>query len=203
MSDEYKSMDKPLLTPDQIKAFTNLQPTYTNILATQVQHQFEENVNAVQRAREEKEAEELRRHEELVESVHEIKQTMKETVLEALKIGANVNIDSNSGSINISMNSTNVEQHAVQDVGVDFEAVQSMISGIEKYFGIPELVAELGDKADVVAESLAEIKKGIEKKDSGFIKRALNKLKELALGIESSLIATGIVEGMKKIGMFI
>lgn len=55
----------------------------------------------------------------------------------------------------------------------------------------------------MIADAVAEIKEGIKKKDSGFIKRALSKLKELALGIESSLIATGIVESIREIGMFI
>ena len=140
MSEKYTPVDRPQLTLDKMKAFSNFQPTYTNNLASQVQRQIEESVSAVQRAREEKEAEELRRHNELVQAVQNLDQTMKETVLEALKMGASVNIDGNTGNINISMNSTNVEQNASQETGIDFEAVQGMISGIEKYFDIPTLV---------------------------------------------------------------
>lgn len=79
-------------------------PAYHNYLEGQMK-QMDETMRAIEKTRAEKEAEELRRHEELVDSIKQLNETMKDTVMEALKMGASVNIDSNTGIVNLSMNS--------------------------------------------------------------------------------------------------
>ena len=55
----------------------------------------------------------------------------------------------------------------------------------------------------MIAATVTEINEGLKRKDVSFIKKGLKTLKELATGISGSLIATGIIEGIKKLGMIL
>lgn len=65
---------------------------------------------------------------------------------------------------------------------------------------LPKFQKDFGEKADEVKQLIAELRDEVkEKKEPGLIKREFAKLKELVIGIEGSLIATAIWEGVKKI----
>lgn len=193
------------LSDDQMSKLLKFEPTYTNHIASQVQNDINKSLRAVERSRAEKEAEELRRHDELVGAVRELNATMKETVLEAIKMGASVNIDSNTGNINISMNSQNVQQEISQNAEIDYNAAESTLKEIAEFFDMPKFEKDFGEKADEVKRLVADLLVAVQEQNKpGIIKAGFNKLKELATGIKGSLIASAIFEGIKKIpGLFL
>lgn len=78
---------------------------------------------------------------------------------------------------------------------MDFEKVAEFISKIKKYDNFLE--DEFADKATEVKEKITEIETLVEKRqNSSKIKMLLIELKNLAVGITGSLIATGIVDGI-------
>ena len=197
MADKMKPFDSFKLSPQQL---ASIQPTYTNHIAEQTQRDMERSLRAVERARQEKETEELRRHEELVGAIHELNDTMKDTVLEAIRMGASVNIDSNTGNINISMNSTNVQQEANQNTELDYGVTENTLKEIAEFCDMPKFVDDFGEHAEDVKTLVSDLLNAVqEKQKPGIIKSGLNKLKSLAGGITGSLIASAIFEGIKNI----
>lgn len=204
MSVEVTDLDRFRLSPQLLKSLSSFQPSYTNYLSEQTHNHINSSLKALEEARNEKEAEELRRHNEIVDAVRELNQTMKETVLEAIKMGASVNIDSNTGNINISMNSSNVNQEATQNAEIDYAAAEATLKEISEFFDMPKFAKDFGEQAEEVKNLVTEILIAIqEKQRPGLIKTGLNKIKTLAGGVTGSLIASAIFEGIKKIsGLF-
>ena len=197
MADKMTPFDGFKLSPQQL---ASIQPTYTNHIAEQAQRDMERSLRAVERARQEKETEELRRHEELVGAIHELNDTMKDTVLEAIRMGASVNIDSNTGNINISMNSTNVQQEANQNTELDYAAAETTLKEIAEFFDMPKFAKDFGEHAEEIKTLVSDLLNAVqEKQKPGIIKSGLNKLKSLAGGVTGSLIASAIFEGIKNI----
>lgn len=197
MADKMTPFDGFKLSPQQL---ASIQPTYTNHIAEQTQRDIERSIRAVERARQEKENEELRRHEELVGAIHELNDTMKDTVLEAIRMGASVNIDSNTGNINISMNSTNVQQEANQNTELDYGVTENTLKEIAEFFDMPKFAKDFGEYAEEIKTLVSDLLNAVqEKQNPGIIKSGLNKLKSLAGGVTGSLIASAIFEGIKNI----
>lgn len=74
----------------------------------------------------------------------------------------------------------------------DYGAISDMIENIKKYDGMFD--AEFGDKASEIREKIAGVEEIIEKRENpSSIKMLLIELKNLAVGMTGSLIATGIV----------
>lgn len=204
MDDKFLEMGNFHIPTDIMKDIPTARPVYHNYLEGQMK-QMDETMRAIEETRAEKEAEELRRHEELVDSVKQLNETIKDTVMEALKMGASVNIDSNTGIVNLSMNSQNVQQQATQTNGTfDYQIAESTLEEISEFLDLPKFQKDFGEKADEVKQLIAELRDEVkEKKELGLIKRGFTKLKELVTGVEGSLIATAIWEGAKKIpGLF-
>lgn len=89
------------------------------------------------------------------------------------------------GTINSSQTQTNVQEF-------DYEAVADIIEGIKKYDSLFD--SEFADKAEYLRELIVGIEELIDRRDSpSKIKSLLIDLKNLALGVSGSLIATGIV----------
>ena len=83
---------------------------------------------------------------------------------------------------------------------VDFEKVSEFVAKIKKYDAHFE--DEYGEQATEVRNKIDEISSLVQKKENpGKIKSLLLELKNLSVGIAGSLIATGIVEGIKLLGM--
>lgn len=176
------------------------QPTYPNYAENHVK-QMEETLAAAKATRDKKEAEELRRHEELVEAIQQLKETMKDTVMEALKMGASVNIDSNTGNINISMNSQNVQQQAIKtEETLDYQMAESTLSEISEFLDLPSFKKEFGQKTEEIKMLIAKLQDEVKaKKEPGVIKKGFIKLTELVASKEGSMITKAIWEGIKKI----
>ena len=79
---------------------------------------------------------------------------------------------------------------------LDFDRVSEFVTKIKKYDSLLE--DEFGDKAMEVRQKITEIDALVQKKENpSKVKMLLMDLKNLSIGVTGSLIATGIVEGIK------
>ena len=126
----------------------------------------------------------------------------KERINQGMQMGNNTNnfygpvsnMQIQQGTINSTQTQTTSSET------VDFEKVSEFVAKIKKYDAHFE--DEYGEQATEVREKIDEISSLVQKKENpGKIKSLLLELKNLSVGITGSLIATGIVEGIKLLGM--
>jgi len=104
------------------------------------------------------------------------------------------NMQMQQGTVNSTQTQT------ITTESIDFEKVSEFIERVKKYD--PLLEDEYGEQATEVREKLDEISVLVQKKENpGKIKSLLMELKNLSVGVGGSLIATGIVEGIKLLFM--
>lgn len=104
------------------------------------------------------------------------------------------NMQMQQGTVNSTQTQT------ITTESVDFDKVVEFVEKVKKYD--PLLEEEYGEQATEVREKLEEISSLVQKKENlGRIKSLLIELKNLSVGITGSLIATGIVEGIKLLFM--
>ena len=122
----------------------------------------------------------------------------KERVNQAEQMGRNVTNFYGSVS-NMQMQQGTVNSTQTQTIAtefVDFEKVAQFVEKVRKYDSLLE--NEYGEQATEVREKLDEISVLVQKKENpGRIKALLTELKNLSVGVGGSLIATGIIEGIK------
>lgn len=93
---------------------------------------------------------------------------------------------------------SNQTQNVAMTEAIDFAKVGEFVANIKKYDTFFE--SEFGDHVTEVKEMLQEIEDLVQKKENpSKIKMLLIELKNLSVGITGSLIATGIVEGIKRL----
>ena len=135
------------------------------------------------RAREERDAEELRRHNELVSALKE-----------AGEKGATIVIGDNATGIQIQQNSTGASQNITNTVGLDYVQTLKVLEEIKGYFDFPKFQETFGENTDNIKAVVEETIKATQKKeDENLIKKSLRVIKELATGAAGSLIASGIL----------
>ncbi len=104
------------------------------------------------------------------------------------------NMQMQQGTVNSTQTQT------ISTESIDFEKVSEFIERVKKYDLLLE--EEYGEQAADVREKLDEISSLVQKKENpGKIKSLLMELKNLSVGVGGSLIATGIVEGIKLLFM--
>lgn len=102
------------------------------------------------------------------------------------------NFHGSVSNLNLQQGTVNSTQTQNINSGFDFDAVSNIISQIRKYDGMLE--SDFGDKATELREKLNEIEELVNKQaNPGLIKTLLGDIKNLAIGVGGSLIATGIV----------
>ena len=135
------------------------------------------------RAREERDAEELRRHNELISALKE-----------AGEKGATIVIGDNATGIQIQQNSTGTSQNMTNTIGLDYAQTLKVLEEIKGYFDFPKFQETFGENTDNVKAVVEEtIKAAQDKEDENLIKKSLRVIKELATGAAGSLIASGIL----------
>ena len=135
------------------------------------------------RAREERDAEELRRHNELISALKE-----------AGEKGATIVIGDNATGIQIQQNSTGTWQNMTNTIGLDYAQTLKVLEVIKGYFDFPKFQETFGENTDNVKAVVEEtIKAAQDKEDENLIKKSLRVIKELATGAAGSLIASGIL----------
>lgn len=126
----------------------------------------------------------------------------KEGINQVEQMGGNVtnfygsvnNMQMQQGTINSTQTQT------ITTESVAFDKVAEFVEKVKKYDSLLE--DEYGEQAPEVREKLDEIASLVQKEENpGKIKSLLMELKNLSVGVGGSLIATGIVEGIKLIFM--
>ncbi len=137
----------------------------------------------IAREREEKEAEELRRHNELIEALKA-----------AGENGATIVFGDNAKDIQIQNNSDNSSQKMVVSQEFNYDKVLDVLKEIKEYFDYPQFAASFKGSTDNVKSLVLETMKAVEEKEEpSFIQKHLQILKDLAIGTGGSLIASGIL----------
>lgn len=97
-----------------------------------------------------------------------------------------------SGS-QIQQGTTESSQTMSENGFFDYDAALKILLKIEKIFSSEDFLGDFGDKSETVKEIVAETIEMVNRKEKpSKIKSALNNLKDLAIGVTGSLIASGI-----------
>lgn len=140
-------------------------------------------MNSIQRSRDEKEKEELRRHNEIVNALKE-----------AGEKGATIVIGDNANGIQIQQNADNSSQNMTNYQGLDYEKTIGVLKEIKSYFDFPQFANTYGDNTENLKEVVEDTLLSLEKnEDEGLIKKSLSLIKDLTIGVSGSLIASGIL----------
>jgi hypothetical protein len=173
---------KPEIPKIDVSKFQfNLQPAQDAL--ARIQQEQEASMRALQRSREEKEAEELRRHNELVAALKE-----------AGEKGATIIVGDNAAGVQIQQNSAGASQTIDCSQGLNFEQVRKVLTEIQGYFDIPQFKDAFGENADNVKSVVNETLKSVEKGESeSLIKKSLRVLRDIVVGAAGSLVGSGIL----------
>ncbi len=167
--------------------FQNMQNyNFVNPLEEQskrILRQQERQIRAITKAREEREAEELRRHNELVDAINR-----------AAENGATIQIGDNARDIQIQQNTVNSSQEMNATTDFDYKQVLDVLREIKDYVEMPKFKEAFKDNADNVISLInGSIEAAENKENPSLIKKSLNIIKDLAIGATGSLIASGIL----------
>lgn len=180
MSD-FKDIDLSKFSLDLTKTMQYVNPLQDHM--TRMQREQEETIRSIQKAREEKEAEELRRHNELVAALKE-----------AGEKGATIVIGDNANGIQIQQNSDGSTQEMTNSQTFNYDKALEVLKEIKEYIDFPQFQATFGENSDNVKAIIEETIEAVENRsDEGIIKKSLRTLRELAIGTSGSLIASGII----------
>ena len=174
-------MDKIDMNKLDLSGFNaSIRPTRNMINSIQCQH--EENVRAVENNIHEKEAEELRRHNELIVALKE-----------AGEKGATIVVGDNANGVQIQQNSAGALQEIDNVQKFDYEKAYEILNEIRTYFEYPQFGQTFGDNTNnviVIVDTMEAIKN---KDDEGLIKKSLHVIRDLAVGATESMISSGML----------
>ena len=111
-----------------------------------------------------------------------------------------VNIQGNINGVQIQQGTTNSSQFQNVNQVFDYEKVAEILNEIDKY--VPMFADIYGHDCEKAENALNEAKEAVVARENpSKIKKALSILKEVSLRVSSSLIATGILTVLEKIGV--
>ena len=181
--EDFKGVDLSKLNfdTDMLKNLPRIDPFQDQM--ARIQAEQERTFRNIQREREEKEAEELRRHNELVAALKE-----------AGEKGATIVIGDNANGIQIQQNSDGSTQEMTNSQTFNYDKALEVLKEIKEYIDFPQFQATFGENSDNVKAIIEETIEAVESRsDEGIIKKSLRTLRELAIGTSGSLIASGII----------
>lgn len=147
------------------------------------QHEEDARLREIQRCSEEKEAEELRRHNEMIEAL----KTAGEN-------GATIVIGDNANGIQIQQKSYGTSQSMTNSQAFNYEKASEVLKEIHDYIDFPQFQTTFKDNSNNVKEIIEETIKAVEeRKEPNLIQKSLHVLKDLAIGAGGSLIASGML----------
>lgn len=147
------------------------------------QQQQERQIREITNARERKEAEELRRHNELIEAINK-----------AAENGATIQIGDNVRDIQIQQNTSNSTQEMNISREFDYKKVLNVLNEIKEYVEMPKFKETFKDNTDNVVSLIdGSIEAAKSEENSGLITKSLNIIKDLAVEASGNLIASGIL----------
>lgn len=111
-----------------------------------------------------------------------------------------VNIQGNINGVQIQQGTTNSSQFQNVNQVFDYEKVAEILNEIDKY--VPMFADIYGHDCEKAENALNEAKEAVVARENpSKIKKALSILKDVSLIVSSSLIATGILTLLEKIGV--
>lgn len=111
-----------------------------------------------------------------------------------------VNIQGNINGVQIQQGTTNSSQFQNVNQVFDYEKVAEILNEIDKY--VPMFADIYGHDCEKAENALNEAKEDVVARENpSKIKKALSILKDVSLRVSSSLIATGILTLLEKIGV--
>ena len=180
MSD-FKDIDLSKFSLDLTKTMQYVNPVQDQM--ARIQREQEQTIRSIQKAREEKEAEELRRHNEIVAAVKE-----------AGEKGATIVIGDNANGIQIQQNSDGAMQEMTNSQTFNYDKALEVLKEIKEYIDFPQFQTTFKENSENVKAIIEDTIKAVEnKEDVGIVKKSLRILKDLAVGASGSLIASGII----------
>lgn len=180
MSD-FKDIDLSKFSLDLTKTMQHVNPIQDHM--ARMQREQEQTIRSIQKAKEEKEAEELRRHNELVAALKE-----------AGEKGATIVIGDNANGIQIQQNSDGAMQEMTNSQTFNYDKALEVLKEIKEYIDFPQFQTTFKENSENVKAIIEDTIKAVEnKEDVGIVKKSLRILKDLAVGASGSLIASGII----------
>lgn len=180
MSD-FKDIDLSKFSLDLTKTMQYVNPVQDQM--ARIQREQEQTIRRIQKAREEKEAEELRRHNEIVAALKE-----------AGEKGATIVIGDNANGIQIQQNSDGAMQEMTNSQTFNYDKALEVLKEIKEYIDFPQFQTTFKENSENVKAIIEDTIKAVEnKEDVGIVKKSLRILKDLAVGASGSLIASGII----------
>lgn len=180
MSD-FKDIDLSKFSLDLTKTMQYVNPVQDQM--ARIQREQEQTIRSIQKAREEKEAEELRRHNEIVAALKE-----------AGEKGATIVIGDNANGIQIQQNSDGAMQEMTNSQTFNYDKALEVLKEIKEYIDFPQFQTTFQENSENVKAIIEDTIKSVEnKEDVGIVKKSLRILKDLAVGASGSLIASGII----------
>ena len=180
MSD-FKDIDLSKFSLDLTKTMQYVNPVQDQM--ARIQREQEQTIRSIQKAREEKEAEELRRHNEIVAALKE-----------AGEKGATIVIGDNANGIQIQQNSDGAMQEMTNSQTFNYDKALEVLKEIREYIDFPQFQTTFKENSENVKAIIEDTIKAVEnKEDVGIVKKSLRILKDLAVGASGSLIASGII----------
>ena len=180
MSD-FKDIDLSKFSLDLTKNMQYVNPVQDQM--ARIQREQEQTIRSIQKAREEKEAEELRRHNEIVAALKE-----------AGEKGATIVIGDNANGIQIQQNSDGAMQEMTNSQTFNYDKAIEVLKEIKEYIDFPQFQTTFKENSENVKAIIEDTIKAVEnKEDVGIVKKSLRILKDLAVGASGSLIASGII----------
>ena len=180
MSD-FKDIDLSKFSLDLTKTMQYVNPVQDQM--ARIQREQERTIRSIQKAREEKEAEELRRHNEIVAALKE-----------AGEKGATIVIGDNANGIQIQQNSDGAMQEMTNSQTFNYDKALEVLKETKEYIDFPQFQTTFKENSENVKAIIEDTIKAVEnKEDVGIVKKSLRILKDLAVGASGSLIASGII----------
>lgn len=180
MSD-FKDIDLSKFSLDLTKTMQYVNPVQDQM--ARIQREQEQTIRSIQKAREEKEAEKLRRHNEIVAALKE-----------AGEKEATIVIGDNANGIQIQQNSDGAMQEMTNSQTFNYDKALEVLKEIKEYIDFPQFQTTFKENSENVKAIIEDTIKAVEnKEDVGIVKKSLRILKDLAVGASGSLIASGII----------
>ena len=178
---DFKDIDLSKFSLDLTKTMQHVNPIQDHM--ARMQREQEQTIRSIQKVREEKEAEELRRHNEIVA-----------TLKEAGEKGATIVIGDNANGIQIQQNSDGAMQEMTNSQTFNYDKALEVLKEIKEYIDFPQFQTTFKENSENVKAIIEDTIKAVEnKEDVGIVKKSLRILKDLAVGASGSLIASGII----------
>lgn len=178
---DFKDIDLSKFSLDLTKTMQHVNPIQDHM--ARMQREQEQTIRSIQKAKEEKEAEELRRHNELVAALKE-----------AGEKGATIVIGDNANGIQIQQNSDGAMQEMTNSQTFNYDKALEVLKEIKEYIDFPQFQTTFKENSENVKAIIEDTIKAVEnKEDVGIVKKSLRILKDLAVSASGSLIASGII----------